>query len=683
MSIFNRPAHDWHGLESLEPFVLLSANPLPAGEIQSAAEVVSSDTATSLEGNQQDPLADFSLEDLNPASATFGQNVGPAFYDGDVSGYYFTRAACGICQHRFDVLNDLSLELESEGITDVRIIGINGPAWAGDDLAGMLAGRVLPFVQDDAQQNVWANWNADWRDVFILDRAGQLANRINLTGFNPDPGVNQGQNYALLKSMFLDARGTGGPDDTLVVDLDVDRTTAEPDRLTFLHDDGEDGTTVSVRLKGRAGAESTLVLTRPDDHGFQQLVSADLFSLEPERTVLSIRSAIEIDVEHITGNGAKYLDLKPVRLTGNSIEMTGSVDRIRVHAMDAGARIELGGSVDDRLQLQAGGAIGEPDAVDGVDLTFPGTVDVKATAWHGGSWDVGRVRNVKMTDGDFSPEIDIAHGFRKFDIRGGDFRPARMLSGTAGTMSDGDGSGGTITARASRMTGHGGAIISPHPVEIDGSLKALQGESYDLTLLAGGDIKSVKQRITRRTEASRFVLDLTANRIGKVQGQGAEARIDLVTTGTADTMGRKPAITSVQIKGAHLVEGSIETAPGTKVRSLELKPRAGVGGQIIGDFNVHVDLLENFRSGDVRGDFTLSGDLMSGKTGRIIGCAFTITGDVHRRFSTNSTSDPDDADDIGDGVLDLINPASANTAPEAPGALSIVGLTNPQRVRTR
>jgi hypothetical protein len=36
-------------------------------------------------------LPDFSLPDVNPNSATLGQNIGPSFYAGKVSAYYFTN----------------------------------------------------------------------------------------------------------------------------------------------------------------------------------------------------------------------------------------------------------------------------------------------------------------------------------------------------------------------------------------------------------------------------------------------------------------------------------------------------------------------------------------------------------------------------------------------------------------
>jgi hypothetical protein len=40
-------------------------------------------------GGASETLPDFTLPDLNPNSATVGQNVGPSFYSGQVSAYYF------------------------------------------------------------------------------------------------------------------------------------------------------------------------------------------------------------------------------------------------------------------------------------------------------------------------------------------------------------------------------------------------------------------------------------------------------------------------------------------------------------------------------------------------------------------------------------------------------------------
>jgi hypothetical protein len=95
------------------------------------------------------------------------------------------------------------------GITDVNIIAIDGLQFGNgpDQLAGMAALGDLPIVQETAAETVWSPWEAEWRDLVILDRHGRFAGKINLTAFNPDPAVNSGQNYSQLRAMLIAARG--------------------------------------------------------------------------------------------------------------------------------------------------------------------------------------------------------------------------------------------------------------------------------------------------------------------------------------------------------------------------------------------------------------------------------------------------------------------------------------------
>ena len=58
-----------------------------------AAQVVTGNPALRLnvrQGGVPVLLPDFSLQDVNPASATAGQNIGPSFYTGKVTAFYFT-----------------------------------------------------------------------------------------------------------------------------------------------------------------------------------------------------------------------------------------------------------------------------------------------------------------------------------------------------------------------------------------------------------------------------------------------------------------------------------------------------------------------------------------------------------------------------------------------------------------
>jgi hypothetical protein len=69
--------------------------------------------------------------------------------------------------------------------------------------SGMTEGRTLPLVQDTTAENVGDEWDIEWRDLYILDADGRFADKINLTDFNPDPAVNNGLEYQLLKWLLL------------------------------------------------------------------------------------------------------------------------------------------------------------------------------------------------------------------------------------------------------------------------------------------------------------------------------------------------------------------------------------------------------------------------------------------------------------------------------------------------
>ena len=103
-------------------------------------------------------------------------------------------------------MNDLLLELRSEGINDVYILGINGIDYEDKSLVGMINGRILPWAQDNADQRVWESWKVFIRDLFILDRDGHVVEVVNLTSFNPDPSQNDGENYRAIKNLLLGAR---------------------------------------------------------------------------------------------------------------------------------------------------------------------------------------------------------------------------------------------------------------------------------------------------------------------------------------------------------------------------------------------------------------------------------------------------------------------------------------------
>ena len=189
-----------------------------------------------LEEQNQNP--DFISEDINPSSEYYGQNISPSFFEGQVSCYYFGKQGWGTCKARFGVVNDLYNDLLNDGITDVKMMGINGYSYINDSIDCMICNpnctsstcssgpRQLPWTQDyddgincnnnnesicnsnDDEGDIWDLWNITLRDFIILDKNGVEFARINLTYNNPDPtelGECSG-NYQKIKDLILAAR---------------------------------------------------------------------------------------------------------------------------------------------------------------------------------------------------------------------------------------------------------------------------------------------------------------------------------------------------------------------------------------------------------------------------------------------------------------------------------------------
>ena len=140
-----------------------------------------------------------------------------------------------MCRARFGVLNDLYEELLSEGVDDVKFMGINGYDYIDDSYSCMICDQpedcsncddihTIPWAQDlddgancqeenealceanDGDGDLWDLWDITLRDFIILDREGKLVTRINLTYNNPDPEATCGENYQTIKNLILNAR---------------------------------------------------------------------------------------------------------------------------------------------------------------------------------------------------------------------------------------------------------------------------------------------------------------------------------------------------------------------------------------------------------------------------------------------------------------------------------------------
>lgn len=129
----------------------------------------------------------FSLIDLNPSSETYGESIGPQFFNDKVSLFYFPYSETwGTCQNRFGSLN--SLYYDYGGInSDLRIVGVGKNNDAAID--EIIENRILPYVKDDETQNVWNSWCPDDRDLIFLDRDGSYFTKINLDTEFPEVNI--------------------------------------------------------------------------------------------------------------------------------------------------------------------------------------------------------------------------------------------------------------------------------------------------------------------------------------------------------------------------------------------------------------------------------------------------------------------------------------------------------------
>ena len=92
-------------------------------------------------------------------------------------------------------------ELNAEStLRPIRILGINEAGQESGN-ATIVAGRVLPWLQDTASVNVWQQWQVTYRDVIVLDAENMRVTAFNVT--NQD--LANSSNYAALKAILLEA----------------------------------------------------------------------------------------------------------------------------------------------------------------------------------------------------------------------------------------------------------------------------------------------------------------------------------------------------------------------------------------------------------------------------------------------------------------------------------------------
>ena len=128
---------------------------------------------------------DYSLVDVNPNSTSFQENVGPSLSPNQVTLHYFGYYYWGICSSRFEELNDLVEGLNSSGYSQLKLSGI-GKSIHESSLDNWTSGNLSSVCMDESPYNVWNGWDADQRDLFVLDHNGNLVLHQNISGGIPN-----------------------------------------------------------------------------------------------------------------------------------------------------------------------------------------------------------------------------------------------------------------------------------------------------------------------------------------------------------------------------------------------------------------------------------------------------------------------------------------------------------------
>ncbi len=81
----------------------------------------------------------------------------------------------------------------------VQLLGINAVGYeSGND--SITSGRVLPWMQDTEEIDVWGSWAVTWRDVVLVNGAGEKAGVYNLT----EHSLATAENYEELKNWLVE-----------------------------------------------------------------------------------------------------------------------------------------------------------------------------------------------------------------------------------------------------------------------------------------------------------------------------------------------------------------------------------------------------------------------------------------------------------------------------------------------
>lgn len=101
----------------------------------------------------------------------------------------------------------MQAELDALGTpTPIQIVGVNQDGHQLDDYdetGAFCDGRDLPFLEENAGDEVWSLWKVTYRDVVVIDGNNEVIDVYNLT----DNDLSDTANYEALKDILATAGG--------------------------------------------------------------------------------------------------------------------------------------------------------------------------------------------------------------------------------------------------------------------------------------------------------------------------------------------------------------------------------------------------------------------------------------------------------------------------------------------
>ena len=133
---------------------------------------------------------DYSLEDINTSSSTYGEVISPEYFIGQITLHYFGHQNWGTCTARVGYLNALYSDLLNEGIDNVKIIAIGKGQYSGDN-SQWTEGNSIPIVADPSPNTLWTSWGVSQWDVIFLDSNGEYIADFNINEWDYNKVYNQ------------------------------------------------------------------------------------------------------------------------------------------------------------------------------------------------------------------------------------------------------------------------------------------------------------------------------------------------------------------------------------------------------------------------------------------------------------------------------------------------------------